>query len=282
MAIRMLEKLVALSVLSILISCIFATQGWALTMGIGASKVLGESFTNYLDDTSQDCYAESSNESVFAIKYLDTTDEDSDLDSSSRCIGYARGAGTAEVTVTHYSSYLDSSYETHTKEYSETFTITVKGFSKLTTSKCDDLFKGKTYSINKLYKNSLNYSSSIKDKDGKFIKGKGYKILKKGKAIKFTKTGKVAIKYKVSGKTYKIPCSKVHSQANFKKAAKRACKKACWRPKTAKIKKYKLKWSNDYGYYAHIKVSAKNLLGYRVNQWVKAAYADGDVEIYQD
>ncbi len=113
---------------------------------------------------------------------------------------------------------------------------------------------------------------------GKFVTGKGYKVYSKGKKIKFTKTGKVVVKYKVGKTTYKITCAKVHSLSGFKKAAKREIENYLLRPSTIKVKKYKWHWNSKNGtYYLKVKYSEKNAWGDRETDTCAVWYDDGDV-----
>lgn len=101
---------------------------------------------------------------------------------------------------------------------------------------------------------------------GKFVKGKGYKVCSKGKQIRFTKSGKVVVNFKVNGKTYRITCNKVHSRSSYKKASVKSLRRQLLIPSSLIVKKTSLHWDSYLGtYYCDIRYSAKNKYGVRIS-----------------
>ena len=136
---------------------------------------------------------------------------------------YATGPGKAKVTISWKSTDIegygtDSTVEkTITNSFSTN--VVVKKSAKIEKRSCMYLFTGTKYKLNSLFKGlkeNTGQTFMAKQKSGKFLKGKGYKVYSKGKKIKFTKTGKKTVKYKYKSKTYKIYVGVVHSKAKLK------------------------------------------------------------------
>lgn len=197
----------------------------------------------------------------------------------------AKSLGSAAITVS-YESYEPDYWDEHGDYVPDRFvrhTVTVKvnvtGFHNLAVDSCDDLFKGRKYSFNKLMEYTAFYEnmSWIKG-NGRFVKSKGYKTYNNGSKIKFTKSGKVNVKYKVKGKTYTIKVAKVHTISGFKSATKAALKRHLWYDGSLKIKSFKVRTGEKGWVYARVKFRYRSIYGHYNTKSMDAWYELGKVK----
>ncbi|MDO4503089.1 MAG: hypothetical protein Q4D06_07885 [Coriobacteriia bacterium] len=207
----------------------------------------------------------------------------------------ARGIGGTKVTVD--SVEHDDSEDGIERRYS--FYLTVKP-RDITSKRCDGLFKGRSYSIGMLYGNTAYDRKFPKDyygdesedayqacntsrfvlRNGRFVSGSGYKVVDSGKKVRFTRTGKVTVRYRAAhGKVYRIKVSNVHSTGTLKRGASKAIKARLLVPRSLRISSTKLTWDAKDGTYGYkVKFSAKNSHGVRIASSCVVYYRDGRIK----
>ena len=98
---------------------------------------------------------------------------------------------------------------------------------------------------------------------GKFLKGKGYTVSGKGKYITFTKTGKVTVKYRYKGKTYKMHFKSVHSKSSTVSKLSKGVKSEALQPWSFYMTKASVV-DKDCGAKIKMRFSVVNAYGQRV------------------
>ena len=113
-------------------------------------------------------------------------------------------------------------------------------------------------------------------RSGKFLKGKGYEVLDKGRKARFTKGGKVTLRYKLKGKVYKIACRSGCVYDELKDFVVKQLRKHLYVPESMQLKSYKLELSKKTEACTFkVRYSALNLFGVRVARTAKGYLEDG-------
>lgn len=229
----------------------------------------------------------------YASNYFSATSSDKnvvrviELDDSVRII--AVGFGKATVTMSNWYEDKDGEEVYVDKVYK----ITVKGgnYSK---RMCDGLYTGCKYSMRNLLRSMViepeddeemygytdgRFTAYMSKHGGKFLKGKGYTVSDKGKKIKFTKTGKVTVKYRYKGKTYKMHFKSVHSKAQVVNELTRCVKNDALQPWSFSLTSAKLE-DTSYAANVRMKFTVLNAYGQRVSSTAFGWYQYGYFEYY--
>lgn len=234
-----------------------------------ASMKVGQSwepFKKVNDNLYKSPSIKSSNSNVVACIYdFDDSDEISEFTL------VAKGFGTAKVTAT---------WKYQMKTYSKVFNIKVKE-GRIVKKDCDYLFTKKSYTVTSLFKQVKEDEHTAilsKQKSGKFLKGKGYKVTSKGKKITFTKTGAKTVKYKYKSKTYKIKVSTVHSKSQLLKKVIKTIKYNAYYPSSFKLQSATLSSRGKL----KVRYTIKNAYGRQNMKVAFGSYDDGKYDFDSD
>ena len=186
----------------------------------------------------------------------------------------AVGFGKATVTVDDWGYIDDDGDEVINRK---TYKITVKG-GNYPKRMCDGLYDGTKYSMRNLVRSMVieseddeeefcwsdaDFTAYMSKHGGKFLKGKGYTVSGKGKYITFTKTGKVTVKYRYKGKTYKMHFKSVHSKSSTVSKLSKGVKSEALQPWSFYMTKASVV-DKDCGAKIKMRFSVVNAYGQRV------------------